>query len=304
LSSQNRRAAQERARRLAADQRRAEERRRRTVIAGAAVAVVLLALGTLVVVRVVGHRTAGPPAAASSKAPDEVTAALANVPATVLDTVGTATVTTLPKTITGEAVLAESGKPLVLYVGAEYCPFCAAQRWPTVVALSRFGTFTGLGVTRSATADVYPNTATVTFHGSTYTSDYLTFQGVETATNQPAGNSYAPLDTPTAAQRDLLKKFDAPPYVPADAAGSIPFIDFADQAVISGASYNPQLLAGKTAAQIAAALSDPTSAITKAIVGTANAFTTVLCHLTKGQPTTVCTGPAATAYEGKLYGQS
>ncbi|MDT5035599.1 MAG: hypothetical protein QOE03_784 [Micromonosporaceae bacterium] len=272
------------------------------VIAGAAVAVVLVAIGTLIVVRVAGHHTATPPAAVSSKAPDQVTTALTDVPATVLDTVGTGTVATLPKVVTGEAVRTDNGKPLILYVGAEYCPFCAAQRWAAVVALSRFGTFTGLGVTHSATADVYPNTATVTFHGATYTSDYLTFQGVETATNQPAGNSYGQLDAPTAAQRDLLTKFDAPPYVSADAAGSIPFVDFANQAVISGASYSPQLLAGKTAAQIAAVLSDPTSPITKAIAGTANAFTTVLCHLTKEQPPTVCTGAAATGYQGKLYG--
>jgi hypothetical protein len=127
---------------------------------------------------------------------------------------------------------------------------------------------------------------------------------VETQSNQRAGNTYGQLDTPTAAQQQLLKKFDAAPYVSADSAGSIPFIDFANQAVGSGASYGPQLLAGKTAAQIAAALSDPTSPITKAIVGTANAFTTLLCHLTKGQPATVCTSPAATAHQGKLYGQS
>ncbi len=33
------------------------------------------------------------------------------------------------------------GKPEVLFVGAEFCPFCAAERWPLIVALSRFGHF-------------------------------------------------------------------------------------------------------------------------------------------------------------------
>jgi hypothetical protein len=169
-----------------------------------------------------------------------------------------------------------------------------------VVALSRFGTFTGLGQTHSSSTDVFPDTATLTFHGASYTSDSLAFQGVETQSNQRSGRSYAPLDPPTAAQRDLLKKFDAPPYVSADSAGSIPFIDFGNQALASGASYSPELLAGKTAAQIAAALSNPADPITKAVVGAANAFTTVLCQLTKGQPGAVCTGAAAKAYQGKL----
>jgi hypothetical protein len=62
-----------------------------------------------------------------------------------------------------------AGKPLVVYIGAEYCPFCAAQRWPLVVALSRFGTFSGLSVTRSASEDVFPDTATLSFHSASYT---------------------------------------------------------------------------------------------------------------------------------------
>jgi hypothetical protein len=127
---------------------------------------------------------------------------------------------------------------------------------------------------------------------------------VETQSNQPAGNGYTALDTPTAQQQQLISKFDAPPYVASNAAGSIPFIDFANQSVVSGASYSPDLLAGKTAAQIAAALSDPTSPITQAIGGTANAFTAQLCALTKNQPAAVCTSKAVTAYQGKFHGAS
>jgi hypothetical protein len=92
--------------------------------------------------------------------------------------------------------------------------------------------------------------------------------------------------------------------VPGDAAGSIPFIDFANQAVVSGASYSPRLLTGKDADQIAAALSDATNPIAQAIDGTANAFTTLLCQLTGGQPGPVCTSTAANAYKGKLHAAS
>jgi hypothetical protein len=60
----------------------------------------------------------------------------------------------------------------VLYAGAEYCPFCAAERWALATALSRFGTFTNLGTTASAGGQEYaPNTATLSFHGATYTSN-------------------------------------------------------------------------------------------------------------------------------------
>jgi hypothetical protein len=60
-----------------------------------------------------------------------------------------------------------------------------------VVALSRFGTFTDLGTTHSSSSDVYPNTATLSFHGASYRSDYIAFQGVKTHSNLRSGNGYA-----------------------------------------------------------------------------------------------------------------
>jgi len=33
---------------------------------------------------------------------------------------------------------------VVSYVGGEYCPYCAIQRWALLVALSKFGSFTNL----------------------------------------------------------------------------------------------------------------------------------------------------------------
>ena len=73
-----------------------------------------------------------------------------------------------PTTIANAPSLTLNGKPEVLYIGAEYCPFCAAERWAMIVALSRFGTFSGLATTRSAakngagTAEPYPTTPTWT----------------------------------------------------------------------------------------------------------------------------------------------
>jgi hypothetical protein len=291
----------ERARQAMAAQRRAEARRRRLMIAGAAIGTVVLVVGILIVAKLTGGSGgSATPAASASPASTAVIAKVTGVPADTLDKVGAGKPSSTPKLIKGQPALTDGGKPLVVYIGAEYCPFCAAQRWAVVVALSRFGTFSNLGQTTSSSSDVYPSTPTLSFHGASYTSQYLSFQGVETETNQPQGNGYAPLDKLTPQQEDLLKKYDAPPYVDAKSAGAIPFIDFGNQAVISGASLDPQLLAGKSHDEIAAALSDPNSPIAQAVDGAANAFTTVLCQLTGNQPANVCTSPAATAYQGKL----
>ncbi len=298
--------ARERARQIVAAQKRAKERRKRLLTAAGAVGLVLVVFVVLVVVKVSGGGPAktAAPAVTDSAAVSAVIQGVTTVPADVLDKVGAGKVDLLPKVITGQPQLASNGKPLVLYYGAEYCPFCAAQRWPMVVALSRFGTFTGLKVTHSAADDTYPNTPTLSFHGSTYTSDYLVFQGVETTTNVRQGNGYEPLDQPTADQQALVAKYDAAPYVDGDSAGSIPFIDFANKAVQAGSSYSPPTLAGLTPQQVSAALKDPTSSIALAIDGSANAITALLCQITGGQPGNVCTTTAVKAYTGKFNGVS
>ena len=52
-----------------------------------------------------------------------------------------------------------------------------------VIALSRFGTFSNLHISMSdSTAGDYPNTHTFTFYGSSYSSSYLDFAPVESAT--------------------------------------------------------------------------------------------------------------------------
>ena len=74
-------------------------------------------------------------------------------------------------------------------------------------ALSRFGTFTNLKITHSSAKDVYPNTETFSFYGSTYQSQYLSFDGVEMTTNEPSGSSYKTLQTPTQQQVDTWQKY-------------------------------------------------------------------------------------------------
>ena len=88
---------------------------------------------------------------------------------------------TCPVTQTGFPALAVGGQPEVLFIGEEWCPFCAAERWPLALALSRFGRLGHLQVIASAQDDVYPGTASVGFHGATYDSRWITFVGREVA---------------------------------------------------------------------------------------------------------------------------
>lgn len=184
-------------------------------------------------------------------------------------------------------------KPSILYVGAEYCPYCAAERWPMVMALAQFGKFSSLGSTTSSSGDANPNTPTFSFHGASYTSPYINFTGVEQQDRK--GGS---LDKPTPAQTDLVKKYDAAPYVSAQSAGTIPFVMFGGKFLISGASYDSSALANlpiTRAAQILSGAADPAAAGTSKLAAVSiNAkaaaanIVGAICSLTNNQPGNVC----------------
>ncbi|HVC30756.1 MAG TPA: DUF929 family protein, partial [Steroidobacteraceae bacterium] len=161
--------------------------------------------------------------------------------------------------------------------------------------------FTNLSTTRSSAGDVYPSTATFTFNGSSYSSQYLVFTPVEEFSNQPSpGGGYTTLQTLTAEQAAVVKTYDAPPYLAS--AGSIPFVDFGGKYALQGATYSPAVLAGEDWNQIGAALSQPSSAVAKGIVGSANLLTAALCTLTGQQPASVCQAAGTKQAASKLGG--
>jgi hypothetical protein len=140
------RAAQERARQVLEEQRRQRVRRQQLVAAAIGIGLVAVVAIIMVTVKLTGGD--GTPATVpTGQAAADVVHTATNIPAELLDRVGRGKVDAPPKAITGPQPLTADGKPLVLYVGAEYCPFCASQRWAVVVALSRFGTFSNLGLT-------------------------------------------------------------------------------------------------------------------------------------------------------------
>jgi thiol-disulfide isomerase/thioredoxin len=276
------------------------ERRRNLFVTGGTLVGVIVIVAVIVIIGVHSNKPkAGASATGASKT---VTSAIANVPSTAFDNVDFATsgFSAPAKTLTGQTALTANGKPEVLYMGAEYCPFCAAERWPLTVALSRFGSFSGLQQTFSHQApEVYPSTPTLSFVGSTYTSDYITFESVEMESNAVKGSGYAPLQTPTAAQANLLDTLDV--ATSGGSTGGIPFIDYGNKyAQTDGANYSPQILAGLTQDQVAADLSQPTTKPGAAILATANAISSYICSIDGNKPATVCNSKGVTTAQVTL----
>ncbi len=282
-------------------ERRAAQRKRIYWAGGSILAIAIIAIA-LVIFKgnggsvIADNESNGPTGAALASVVKQVT----SVPATTLDAIGSGgnAVNAPPfKLSPAQPPLLSGGKPEMLYMGAEYCPYCAAERWGMIVALNRFGTFSGLATIHSAarngggSAEPYPNTPTWTFANATYTSPYLAFSSVEEDTNIPdsSNGGYTTLQNPTATEAAVIQKYDYPPFVAANSEGSIPFIDFGNKYEISGASYNPGVLADKSWATISAALSNTSSPIAESIDGTANYITAAICSLTGNKPATACT---------------
>jgi hypothetical protein len=195
------------------------------------------------------------------------------VPAGVLDRANPARVATPLRQVPGAGPpLVVDGKPAIVFVSEESCPFCAAERWSLAVALSHFGTWNHLGVTTSAATDIFPDTATLSFRTARYQSTQLTLRTTELTDN--AGHQ---LQTLSALGRQLIGRYDVPPYVnSADQSGAVPFLDIGNRYVLAGAQYDPQVLAGLSAAQIAAQLRNPSSPVAQAIDGSAKVIITAI----------------------------
>lgn len=219
-------------------------------------------------------------------APASLVAEVTGVSPAVSASVGTGVQVSAPTVLKNEPKLTGAGgKPEMLFIGAEFCPFCAAERWSMVLALSHFGTWSGLQTTTSSLWDTDPGTATFTFRDATFTSQYLDFVSVEHETNDNFGSGTRKLFQPlTAAESNLWQKYSQQ----AGETTGYPFIDFGNKAVVLGPSYDPAILAGLDQQEIAAKLKTPSDPVTEGIVGTANYLTASICAMTGNQPASVC----------------
>jgi hypothetical protein len=271
---------------------------------GAIVVVVIVVLAIVLVG--INHspgkqKDASGPNNALQVAPASLMAKVTGVPESVFEKVGLpAEIVNYPKKVTGSyKPLTDPGLPEMLYMGAEYCPFCAAERWSMIMALSKFGTFSGVKLTYSSVSDYAPDTATFSFYGSKYTSQYLAFKTYELATNQPAATgacnvgTYACLETAPAAADNLLEKLGG---------GSFPFMDFGNKLQQAGSGFQaqPLALAGLTQEQVAAQLYIPTSQVAQAEVGSANFLTAAICSMTNDQPASACSASYIASAQKKM----
>ena len=273
----------------AAESRKAAARQRLLFMGGGIVVVIALVVGFIV-----ARSGQKPPAAAGSATNAQIASEIAGVSTATFDAVGKGTANGL-KAISGQPELTEDGKPEVLYIGGEYCPYCAAERWAIATALSRFGTLSAPKLIHSSPTDSFANTPTLSFAGSSYTSKYVAFSPVEwygeaEDASTPFGHVY--FQQPTAPEEALFNQYSG---------GSLPFVDIGNRYTLAlGAQYNPGDLAGLTWSQIAADLKNPSSTVAKDIDGAANMITAALCKLTNGQPGNVCSSAGVKAAAGSL----
>jgi hypothetical protein len=273
------------------------------LVTWAFVALILLIVVALLLVKVTRGTTVAiaPPVAPASSA---VVRATTTIPNAVFDAVGVPDPGAPgPVALTGQPPLTIAGHPAVVYVGGEFCPYCAAERWALVAALGRFGSFSRLGATASSPTEIFPSTPTFSFDGTGYHSRYLTLTAVEEfgpapASTAPAG--YPRLHDLTQLEASLVHRYDTQPFVAGN--GTLPFVDVGNRYVISGAGvgFSPGVLQGSSMAQIATDLSDPTSPVTQSVAGAANVLSAAICQLTGSQPAAVCSSPGVRAGAHRL----
>jgi len=178
------------------------------------------------------------------------------------------------QTASGSPYLA-NGKPVVVYIGAEFCPYCAAERWSLVMALSRFGNFTGLQYMTSANDE--GDYATFTFVGSSYTSNYISFQAFE-----QEDRSQSPLQT---VPSNYTTEFD----------NSYPYVNFGNSYILHTLIPDPQLLSGKNWTQIFTDISTGDTTGTTIQEG-ANAITALICKILPSSDATTAAGSVCSDY--------
>jgi hypothetical protein len=203
-----------------------------------------------------------------------------------LSAIGLPRSVTPPATVTGNTLTLD-GKPEILYIGGEYCPFCALERWSLIIALSHFGSFSGLEYMQSSSTDTNPNTPTFMFANATYTSPYITFVPVEELNR--AGQTVA---TPTSNESSLFSQYGM--CAANGESGGIPFVDIANTYVVNcGAQFSLPQIAGENWTQVASQLNTPNSTVAQEIDGAANTLITAICKVDGGQPSSVCSQPFA-----------
>jgi hypothetical protein len=235
----------------------------------------------------------------SKPAPARIAQLVMHVPSSTLNTVGAGDVAGpfyFPVSPLHRPLVSH-GKPELIALDFAWCPHCAANNWSLAIALSRFGTITGLRVINSGhfycklaknpclltSFPCDPYTNGISFFGARYTSRYLS---LTTVVNQDVNGHNLQRIT-----RRVLKALN--PFDPR--AGGAPAINVGGRWGFLNSGYDPSALAHETWSQIAGSLANPLSPIARRIDGLANLFTAAICKVTKDRPAGVCTSPGVVA---------
>jgi thiol-disulfide isomerase/thioredoxin len=167
-----------------------------------------------------------------------------------------------------------NGKLFVFFLGAEYCPYCAAQRWAIVRSLQKFGQWDGLKQTISAARDEpFLNLPTYDFTNANYTSPHIEFLSREIQDRE-----FRPLQKLLKTDEKLLQKFNP--------EREIPFLLVGGRFTQIGSGFTPKIFIGHTFRQTETELKKMESEIRKTIDDEANIISALLCI--SGLPPEVC----------------
>lgn len=160
----------------------------------------------------------------------------------------------------------QNKKILVYFLGAEYCPYCAAERWAIVNALKYFGKWEILEEEWSAEKDEkYLNIPTFTFKNSNYQSTKIMFIGKEIA-----DRNFNKFDKElTGEDNDILDMYN-PDQI-------IPFLLIDGQFMQAGTGINPNLLQNLTHVDIYREIEKNNSEVRKAIENETNRIAALIC---------------------------
>ena len=170
--------------------------------------IAIILLGALVLVRDNAGPTSSSTVETFNPAPSSLIATVAAVPASVYDAVGVSSPANpiLPlqrigganSPLWGATVDGDPPEPVVFFYGAEFAPYAAAERWPLVLALSRFGTFNKIGVMQSSASTAFADLSTFTFWNVAYSSRWLVLEPVERYSSlNPTGRGISASRPPT-----------------------------------------------------------------------------------------------------------
>lgn len=167
-----------------------------------------------------------------------------------------------------------SGKLFVFFMGAEHCPYCAAERWAIVRALSKYGQWSNLKQTMSAARDEpFLNLPTYYFTEATYTSQYVEFVSREIKNRE-----FKPLQKLLKSEEKLVRKYNPD--------RKIPFLLIGGRFMQVEAGFSPKIFIGHTFRQTETELKKIESDIRKTIDDEANIISAIMCI--SGLPPELC----------------